>query len=394
MSCEPSGAALRSRHLAARRLGVCGALVAALWLGSCRGRSPDGAVRGVPVDGGQAASEPNALAETEPAARSTKEPPMNLPRTAGIWTRPDSPRRIDSSTIFDYMDGGGELYLAYGFDHLDVYEYAAPDQDPILVELYWMNSSDDGFGLLSGDWGGEPVVLGEAPPKQGGTGPAPPHRALYGAGLLRIWSGSLYARVLAGRETPQSREQVLALGRSIVAGRDDPAGPELVTALPAAVEPARRLRPDRICYFHSHLVLNSVYFLSSQDILALGASTEAVIAAYAPATASASRARKAPAAPGAGGKSVQLLLLRYGSSEAAGRALSRFRSAYLPEMSGGSKQPSSSSAGAARIEDGWVGYHAAGRNVALVFECPDAALAQSFVERAVENMRRLERPHE
>ena len=70
---------------------------------------------------------------------------MVLPRTAGVWTRPASPRRVDETSIFSCMDGGGELYLGYRFDHLDVYEYTAPARDPILVELYWMATSDDAF---------------------------------------------------------------------------------------------------------------------------------------------------------------------------------------------------------------------------------------------------------
>ena len=42
--------------------------------------------------------------------------------------RSDEPRRITEETIFDYMDGAGELYLAYRFGHLDVYVYAAPER--------------------------------------------------------------------------------------------------------------------------------------------------------------------------------------------------------------------------------------------------------------------------
>ena len=68
---------------------------------------------------------------------------VNLPKTIGVWTRTDSARIIDSSNIFDYMNGAGELYLAYGFDHLEVYEYTANQQENILVEVYVMNTSDD-----------------------------------------------------------------------------------------------------------------------------------------------------------------------------------------------------------------------------------------------------------
>ena len=63
---------------------------------------------------------------------------MNLPKQAGAWSRPETPRRITAQTIFDYMDGAGELYVGYRFGHLDVYEYTAADQSlgTILVELY------------------------------------------------------------------------------------------------------------------------------------------------------------------------------------------------------------------------------------------------------------------
>ncbi len=57
------------------------------------------------------------------------------------------------------MNGGGELYLAYRFDRLDVYHYEAKGQNKILVEVYQMKTTDDAFGLLSLDWGGGPVIL-------------------------------------------------------------------------------------------------------------------------------------------------------------------------------------------------------------------------------------------
>jgi len=46
---------------------------------------------------------------------------------------------------------------------------------------------------------------------------APSARALYGAGLLRLCAGSLYARILAEHETSTAKEAVLALGRAVAA---------------------------------------------------------------------------------------------------------------------------------------------------------------------------------
>src|SRR5512138_3897408 len=107
------------------------------------------------------------------------------PARVGVWSRAESPRVVAPDEIFAYMDGAGELYLAYRLLRLEVYEYTSENEDPILLELYQLASSDDAYGLLSNDWGGEPIALDAA------GAPSPP-RALYGAGLLRAWSGELY----------------------------------------------------------------------------------------------------------------------------------------------------------------------------------------------------------
>jgi hypothetical protein len=127
---------------------------------------------------------------------------ISLPKTIGDWSRPKSPRVIDSSNIFKYMNGAGELYVGYRFNHLEVFDYTSENQDDILVELYFMETPDDAFGLLSLDWGGDPVDLNHLSKNKVTHSVAPSDRALYGGGLLRIWSDNLYARVMAFRETP------------------------------------------------------------------------------------------------------------------------------------------------------------------------------------------------
>jgi hypothetical protein len=281
---------------------------------------------------------------------------VNLPETVGDWTRTAAPRRIDAAGIFDYMDGAGELYLAYRFGHLDVAEYASPDGGDILVELYWMGTSDDAYGLLSGDWGGDPVALAGSPP-------APP-RALYGAGLLRIWSADLYARVMATRESGASRDAVLALGRVIVAGRSAPAPPRLASALPEVVA-GTALRPDTVCFFRSHLVLNSAYFLAQRDILGLGPSVAAVTARYG---------------------TARVVLVLYPDANAARVALGQFRKAYLPEAPAGE-------GGLLRIESGWSGFRLTGRGLALVFDAPGREAADALLASGTKVLETVEGSH-
>ena len=79
---------------------------------------------------------------------------IELPKTVGEWKRDDASRVITAETIFKYMNGAGELYLGYRFRRLEVFDYLSTNQGRILVELYYMESPEDAFGLLSLDWGG------------------------------------------------------------------------------------------------------------------------------------------------------------------------------------------------------------------------------------------------
>ncbi len=298
----------------------------------------------------------------------------NLPKTIGVWTGPDSPRVINSSNIFEYMNGAGELYLAYRFNHLEVYEYKADDEKNILVELYYMDTSDDAFGLLSLDWGGEQVSFVDPPANTSNQSLASSTRALYGAGLLRIWSDHLYSRVMAFHETPASKQAVLSLGKTIAANRKSPPEPELLKILSPDIGMGWKLQKGRIGYFRSHLVLNSLYYLSHHNILNLDLSTEAVAAPY----------------DRTGGKDltrVQFLFVRYGDSGQAQQALDHFHRAYLPEHQkdfvAGSATESQSYY---KIEDGWLGYKVYGPCIALVFECPDENSARMIIEQVQFNL--------
>jgi len=293
---------------------------------------------------------------------------LTLPSTVGVWNLAGPAKRVEPGAIFDYMDGAGELYLGYRFKALDVYQYKSAVQEEILVELYWMETSDDAWGLLSGDWGGERVELSPGDDNESRH----EIRALYGAGLLRLWSGDLYARVLAYQETDASKQAVLGIGRAILAGRPESKSPRLAEVLPPNIGTRFSLMADRIVFLRSHLVLNSVYFLSQENVLDLGRECELAAATY------------RPEAEASAAKPVRVMLVRYGNEGAAEKALRHFQRVYLS-----GKPISPGDRGAAAIEDGWVGFVLSGRDLGLVFEAPDEDSAQLFLEnskRALENV--------
>lgn len=301
---------------------------------------------------------------------NTMQSKLLLPKTVGIWTRPESPKLINAKNIFDYMDGAGELYLAYRFAHLESYEYQAEAQKEILVELYYMESSDDAFGLLSLDWGGEPLELLVSSPEYTSTDKHPWPRALYGEGLLRIWSDNIYARVMAYQETPESKQAVLELGRTIVEGRTNPPAPELMKALPSALHQNWKLRKDRAAYLRSHLVLNSLYYLGHENMLDLNHTTEAVTAPYEKMDSAESLPR------------IQFITVKYSNPEQAKNALAHFHRAYLPDHP--LEKRSISSEGLKKtypIEDGWLSYRLQENTLSFIFECPDQETARIIINQ-------------
>ena len=299
---------------------------------------------------------------------------LNLPKTIGVWTRAESARLVNSRNIFEYMNGAGELYMGYRFDHLEVFDYTSDNHDKILVELYFMETSDDAFGLLSLDWGGEPFTLDGSPASTSNKFFTSPTRALYGGGLLRLWSDHVYARVMAERETPASKKAVLAIGKAIAAGTQKPPEPELVKLLSLKIGSAWKLRLDRLSFFRSHLVLNSIYYLSHENILDLDLSTEAVIAPY-------------EHIPKAGDpERSQFLLVQYEHLDRARKALNQFHDAYLPEYQNnitadaGAKNPN-----LFKLEDGWLAYKLLGKYIFIVFECPDQDSARAIIKKMEDN---------
>ena len=304
---------------------------------------------------------------------------INLPEDFNGWKLDGPPRHITESNIFEYMNGAGELYLGYHFDNLSVYEYRESGGNTIVVELYQMKDSRDAFGLLSLDWEGEAVEL--SPPGASETPPPiiPPYRALYGKGLLRAWSDNLYLRIMAYRESPGIRDTILGLGRIITDGRENPPPPDFLEVIKPNDDSSWKVNRARTSYFYSHLVLNSFFYLSHENILNLESTTEALILTF-------NREILSLDSEAADNdkRSSRLLIIRYPGFEKASTALEHFFEAYLPELALDKKpEDGRESRGFIKIEDGWLGYRLLNSRLALALACPDQPAAFEILNQAV-----------
>ena len=215
------------------------------------------------------------------------------------WTWDRKDKTYDRETLFDHIDGGAEVYLAYNFQKAFVHRYLKTGRPDIVAEVYIMGSSEDAFGVFS---------LERQDPEAGiGQG------SEFGGSLLRFWKGSIFVSVLGeGAGGKDIEAAVLGLGRALAASiKETGEPPRMLRYLPDLPSLPPR---DRLCFVHSHILLNRCFFLSHTNLLKLGSDVQAVLARYSQ-----------------GNTKIRVLIVGYPSEARAGSAFAGFRSAYMPD---------------------------------------------------------------
>jgi hypothetical protein len=229
------------------------------------------------------------------------DPVISLPAGIDGWKWDGKELRYDSRTVFDYIDGAGELYLAYGFQRLEVRRFEKPSQPPLTLEVYDMGSAENAYGVFSFERQEENQEVGQG--------------SEVGGGLLRFWKGKYFVGISADGEGAEAEAALLKMGRETAAAISA-AGPKpgVIALIPGK---DFGLVETSVRYLKSHILLNQRLFIAHENILHLTRYTEAVLAEY-----------------GREKQRVQLLLVRYPSATEAKEAYRSFLTAYLPDAGG------------------------------------------------------------
>jgi hypothetical protein len=261
------------------------------------------------------------------AGGNVKDFAPQIPKQVIDWRASGEDTVYDRKTLYDYMDGGAEVYLAYDFREVFVRKYADAEENELNLDIYDMGSPAEAFGIFSTDREDPPAGIGQG--------------SEYGPGLLRFWRGRYFVSITVSGDEEKAEAAVLALGKAVapLLGPDgDP--PDLLKSLPSS-----GLIKEKTSYFHDAVHLSNRYFVSSENILNLDAETECVFAEY----------------DGGEAGSGKLLLINYHpDARKAEAAAVLFRKSLLP---------GADADGAARTPDGKWTMLKSGRGVlAVVFE--------------------------
>jgi hypothetical protein len=267
---------------------------------------------------------------------NVKDLASSIPAKVLDWKASGKDMVYNRQTLYDYMDGGAEVYLAFDYREVFVRKFTDSAKNEITLDIYDMGSSREAFGIFSCDRQDPEAGIGQD--------------SEYGPGLLKFWQGRYFVSITVSGDERIAEKAVLELGKAL-APRLGPAGEpsDLLNCLPSS-----GLKKNRTSYFHNAVHLSNRYFVAAENILNLDAATECVFAEYAAGV----------------NQSASLLLVRYPDAAKAQTAGQSFRRAYIPEAD---------ASGAALTENKkWVMAKIRGNFVAIVFEAPSKEYADAL----------------
>jgi hypothetical protein len=112
--------------------------------------------------------------------------------------------RIDSETLFEYINGGADLYLAYDFQELKVTEYSDGKKASVTVEIYRHQTPTLAFGIYSAERPPDPNLV-----DIGAQG-------YIDKDILNFLTGNYYVKMNSFKTGPEEQEGLLAFARKVV----------------------------------------------------------------------------------------------------------------------------------------------------------------------------------
>jgi hypothetical protein len=203
--------------------------------------------------------------------------------------------------LYDYINGGAELYLSYGLVRMTGCKYAGDNNLPLItVEVYEMTSAPNAFGVYTQSRDREEQDYGQ------GSQSFPD--------FILFWKDRYFVVVSAQGVTPDSGAAIRYL-----AGLIDKSIPG-TGETPAIVRylPEEGLSPAGFLYFHHYIWLNAYFFIADYNIIDINEQTDAVLAKYGDADARS-----------------YLLLVEYPDETKAAEACAHLREKYAPELNTG-----------------------------------------------------------
>ncbi|MHC4453335.1 MAG: DUF6599 family protein, partial [Planctomycetota bacterium] len=183
------------------------------------------------------------------------------------WKREEKPKiYAGKDKLFEYINGGAEVYLSYSFIQVSTVKYVKKDsENSVKVDIWEFDNSDDAYGIFAKDRAGEGVNIG--------------YEASLYENYLWIWKGKFFM-VIEPYRGNISPDDIIFIGTSIV--DNIPSGKVRLPAILGYL-PDDGLVHGSSRYFHEKIILDNIYITNKfidKNVFNLSEKTDAVVADY------------------------------------------------------------------------------------------------------------------
>ena len=267
---------------------------------------------------------------------------QSIPKKLQDWIAEDKDEIYNRETLFNYINGGAELYLTYTFKEALVRRFVnarQPDME-IVLDIFDMDSSEEAFGIFSSEREDEEIGIGQD--------------SEYGGGLLRFWKDRYFISMVVLGDEQAAKPVMFELAHTVADAITSTGNKPLILDN----IPKEGLIEREIRYFHAVNCLNNYYYIASENILNLGKNTQCVFAPY--------RMDQ---------ETGYLLLVQYVNEQQAEAAYESFLEIYMPEAR---------ETGFAQMENKkWTMAKINGQYIMIVFEAPDKDRASKLLSGVI-----------
>ena len=210
------------------------------------------------------------------------------------WTLREPVKVYTPETLYDYIDGGAELYLSYGMKEV-ASRIIIQDDNEIRIEIFDMEKPGNAFGVFTHTRTKDEKIYGQG--------------SQFFTGALIFWKDRYFVAITANDENEPIRKAIKDIATAIEANIQSEGNiPSIVNLLPED-----ELEPDGFLYFHHYIWLNSYYYISNDNFLNIDSNSDAILAKY-----------------GNNEDRHYLLIVQYPDIESAEKAINSFHE-YFPE---------------------------------------------------------------
>lgn len=185
-----------------------------------------------------------------------------VPEEIKGWKAVDEGLIYDQDTLYDYIDGGAELYISYKFVNVFSRQYQKEDEPAVNIEIFDMGESKYAYGVFSNSK--------EFVNQQTGQG------GQYIEGSLMFWKDNFFVSIYSDYEDPDAKDCMLEMA-SVVDGNINTEGnlPDILNLLPE-----QGLDKNSIVFFIHHAWQNYYHYIDTENIFSVSEKNEAVMAKY------------------------------------------------------------------------------------------------------------------